>query len=68
MERAWMKLFKTEIDQQIGDAVNNATRVNLFTYVQDGDMMLDRAAKRAGMSTADFADSMTKAGFRIPKM
>lgn len=67
MAKTWRDIFKPEIDEWIGNAVDNTTRTNLYTYVQDGDMALDRAAKRAGMSTADFAESMRNAGYKVPQ-
>lgn len=70
MAKTWREIFKPEIDEWIGHAVNTAvdssTRTNLFTYVQNGTMTLDNAAKNAGVSTADFACSMRKAGYKIP--
>lgn len=70
MAKTWREIFKPEIDEWIGHAVNTAvdssTRTNLFTYVQNGTMTLDNAAKNAGVSTADFACSMRKAGYKVP--
>ena len=51
----------------MNSAVNIDRRTNLYVYVQDGDMMLDRAAKRAGMSTADFSNAMASAGYTVPQ-
>ena len=64
MAKTLMDILKPEIDERI-DA---STRNNLYLYVQDGDMSLDRAAKRAGMSLVDFVSDMEKAGYNVPKM
>ena len=68
MAKTLMDILKPEIDSKINTAVKTSTRDNLYLYVQDGDMSLDRAAKRAGMSLADFASDMEKAGYNVPKM
>ena len=49
MARTWRDIFG--VDQEISSAVSNTTRTNLYLYVQDGDMMLENAARRAGIST-----------------
>ena len=58
-----MDVLKPEIDER----VNDDRRTNLYIYVQDGDMMLDRAAKREGMSITDFSNAMTSAGYTVPQ-
>ena len=63
MAKTWRDIFKPEIDEWMADN----TLTNLFTYVQDGDMPIDRAARRAGMSVAEFEESMRKAGFNVPQ-
>lgn len=65
--KTWREIFKTEIEEWIGDAVSDSTRTNLFAYVQEGGMSIDFASEKAGMSTADFADSMKKAGYKVPQ-
>ena len=65
MAKTWRDIFG--VDEEINSAVANDRRNNLFTYVQDGDMPLDRAARRAGMSTAEFEDNMRNAGFTVPQ-
>ena len=40
----------------------------LFEYVQDGDMPLNNAAKRAGVSPENFLSEMEKRGYRVPEM
>lgn len=65
MARTWRDIFRPEIDEWIKEDRDITTRNNLFTYVQDGDMPLDRAARRAGMSVAEFEESMRNAGFNV---
>ena len=62
-----MDVLKPEIDERVNTAVDNTTRTNLYLYVQDGDMMLDRAAQRAGMTIADFSNAMAGAGYTVPQ-
>ena len=40
----------------------------LFEYVQDGDMALSRASKRAGVSPENFLSEMEKRGYRLPEL
>ena len=68
MARTLMDLLKPEIDEKIGLAVTEDRRQMLYEYVQDGDMALDKAARRIGMSPDDFTQHMTKAGYSVPKM
>ena len=72
MARTLMDLLKPEIDEKIGlavrDAVTEDRRQMLYEYVQDGDMALDKAARRIGMSPDDFTQHMTEAGYSVPKM
>ena len=67
-----MNVLQPEIDERVNmavtTAVDDATRTNLFLYVQDGDMLIEKAAKRANMSTADFSTAMTNAGYKLPQM
>ena len=59
MSKTLMDILKPEIDEKIDIAVKEAVkeavsatvRNNLYAYVQDGDMALDRAAIKAGLST-----------------
>ena len=71
MAKTWREIFKPEIDEWIGDAVNTAvnnnTRTIYFESVQDGEMRIDYAARKSGVSVADFTDSMRKAGYKIPQ-
>ena len=70
MAKTWRDIFKPEIDEWIGDAVNTAvysnTRTIYFESVQDGEIRIDYAARKSGVSVADFTDSMRKAGYKIP--
>ena len=63
MKSVFLDILKPEIDEQI----DNATRTNLYIYVQDGAMNLDYAAKQANLSTADFSEAMTTAGYKVPQ-
>ena len=64
MARTWRDIF--EVDQEINRAVTtaraderaNTTRINLFTYVQDGAMAIDYAARQANMTTDQFRQQM----------
>ena len=57
-----MDVLKPEIDEKIHVAVDTAVsttrRNDLFIYVQEGDMKLENAAKRAGMTTDQFQAQM----------
>ena len=61
------KTSKPEIDEWIGDAVNaavnNNTRTIYFESVQDGEMRINYAARKSGVSVADFTESMRKGGY-----
>ena len=68
MARTWRDIFG--VDQEISDAVSSAvssaraderattTRTNLFTYVQEGGMSIDFAARKANMTTDQFRQQM----------
>ena len=64
MARTIFDIFKPEIDIEI----NNDRLRMLCLYVQDGDMPLDKAAKRAGMSPVDFTTCMKEAGYIVPNL
>ena len=68
MESIFMQILKPKIDEEISVAVNSTTRTNLYIYVQDGDMALDRAAQRAGLSTDEFRAEMIDHGYKVPQM
>ena len=65
MAKTWRDIF--EVDQEISNAVSNITRTNLYIYVQDGDMRLENAARRANVSPDQFRTDMTNAGYQIPQ-
>ena len=69
MARTWRDIFGVddEINTAVTIAVSNDRRINLFTYVQNGDMSLPNAARNAGMSTAEFEENMRNAGFNVPQ-
>ena len=41
--------------------------ITLFESVQDGDILLDRAARRAGQETSVFLRNMREAGYTVPE-
>ena len=65
MARTWREIFG--VDDEINLAVANNTRTNLFTYVQDGAMTIDYAARQANLSPSEFEENMKKAGFHVPQ-
>ena len=71
MERTILDLFKPEIDRRIDEAVTQTetrtTQKLLYEFVQDGDITIDRAAMKAGLTRADFTSRMTEAGYIIPQ-
>lgn len=69
MARTWRDIFgiDEEIHTAVTNAVNNDRRTNLFTYVQDGAMTIDYAARQANLSTAEFEENMRNAGFSVPQ-
>ena len=62
MSSILMEVLKPEIDEKI--AIDRRTQ--LYSYVQDGAMLLGNAADYAGMSEAEFARSMEQAGYKVP--
>ena len=74
MAKTILDIFKPEINEKIDiavkeavkEAVSASVRNNLYAYVQDGDMALDRAAIKAGLSTDDFILQMSEAGYTVP--
>lgn len=54
MGKTLMQIMQPEIDEKI----NDATRTIYFESVQDGQMQLNYAAKKSGMSTDEFTQSM----------
>ena len=44
----------------VKDAVNDATRNNLFSYVQNGTMTLTNAATNAGLTVDQFQTQMNE--------
>ena len=68
MARTWRDIFGVdqEINSARADERANTTRTNLYLYVQDGDMMLENAARRAGISTDQFRTEMTAHGYHLP--
>ncbi len=51
-----MDVLKPEIDEKI----DNTTRTNLYIYVQDGDMKIENAARRAGLTVDQFQTQMNE--------
>ena len=58
-----MDVLKPEIDER----VSNATRTNLYIYVQDGAMTIDYAAKQAKVSADQFLTEMASHGYTVPQ-
>ncbi len=69
MAKTWRDIFGVdqEINTAVNTAVNNTTRTNLYIYVQDGDMRLENAARRANVTPDQFRTDMTNAGYQIPQ-
>ena len=69
MAKTWRDIFgvDAEISNARADERANTTRTNLYTYVQDGDMMLENAARRAGLTEEQFRTEMTNHGYRVPQ-
>ena len=69
MARTWRDIFgvDAEISNARADERANTTRTNLYIYVQDGDMMLENAARRAGLTEEQFRTEMTNHGYRVPQ-
>ena len=65
---AWMDFFKPEIDEKINEKVNESRQKDLFEYVQDGDMALEKAAARSNQSIEDFIVDMKRHGYKVPEM
>ena len=74
MESIFLKVLEPRINEiaensrreGVKEGAKNATINNLYLYVQDGDMPLDRAAKRAGLDTGAFLAAMKSAGYTAP--
>ena len=66
MAKTWRDIFgvdeeiKDAVDTAVDAAVNNTTRIIYFTLVQDGDLTVERAAEKSGMSTDEFIRSMNE--------
>ena len=54
MSKTLMEIMEPEIQT----VVNNATRTNLYNYVQKGGMTIEFAANEAGISTDEFRSGM----------
>ena len=63
MAKTLMDLVRPEINAEFDEL----TRNNLFTYVSDGVMPVEYAAKKAELTTADFIASMREAGYTVPE-
>ena len=56
MARTWRDIFG--VDDEINTAVADTTRTIYFSLVQDGDLTIDRAAQKSGMTTDQFRQQM----------
>jgi len=63
MSKTLMEIMEPEINERM----RNRDRTNLYLYVQDGDMMLENAARRAGITTDQFRTEMTAHGYHLPQ-
>ena len=54
MRDVFMELLQPQIDERMRDR----DRTNLYTYVQDGAMAIDYAARQANMTTDQFRQQM----------
>ena len=70
MAKTWRDIFGVddEINTAVTTAVADNTRTNLYIYVQDGDMRIENAAKRAGISTDQFRTEMASNGYKVPQL
>ena len=82
MAKDVLEFFKPEIDLLVKEAAEKAAEEAaekaaekaaakgwqraFYGLVQDGDMTLDRAAKKTGMSPSIFTARMVEAGFTVP--
>ena len=64
MKSVFMDVLKPEIDEEINaavtTAVDNTTRTIYFTLVQDGDLTVERAAQKTGISVDQFQTQMNE--------
>ena len=60
MGRTLMEIMKPQIDEKIRIVVDTTRRNDLFDYVLAGDMLLDKAAKHAGLTPEQFKLEMEK--------
>ena len=58
MRDIFWEYFKPQRDAEVNNAVSNTTRTNLFTYVLNGTMTVDNAARNANMTTDQFRQQM----------
>ena len=65
MAKTWRDIF--EVDQEINNARADERRTNLYIYVQDGDMEIENAARRAGVSADQFRTEMANHGYKVPQ-
>ena len=66
MAKDVLEFFKPEIDLVVKEAKTEGWQRAFYGLVQDGDMPLDRAAKKTGMSPSAFTARMVEAGFTVP--
>ena len=60
MEDYLMDLLQPKINERVNTAVDNSTRTIYFTLVQDGDLTLERAAQKTGISVDQFQTQMNE--------
>ena len=55
------------LQEGMRDGLREGRIITLFESVQDGDILLDRAARRAGQETSVFLRNMREAGYTVPE-
>ena len=67
--KEWMKMTQIGrmFEQEKEDAVREARLKDLFSYVSDGAMTVDYAAKRANLSVEEFCNEMEAHGYLVPQ-
>ena len=63
-----VKEIQEKANETMKIKVVETTRNNLFEYVQDGDMVLEKAARRANQSVPEFIKDMELHGYRVPEI
>ena len=62
-----MEVLEPELKERDKERDKKRDRDNLYIYVQDGGMNPEYAAKRAGMTVAQFLSEMESKGYKVPQ-